>query len=85
MIERLGRMKGLNFNSISPMVWQPCCIEGEILSNIYSGTAASIYVKLHNYNPAAMWNESFKLNLHLGFSLSFHAMSSDIWNEILPQ
>jgi len=35
---------------------QPCWIEGEILINVYSGTAVSIYVKLQNYYLAHMWN-----------------------------
>ena len=42
------------------MVWQPCWIEGKILNNIYSGTTASIYVKLQNYNLADMRNIGLK-------------------------
>ena len=42
------------------MVWQPYWIEEKILNNVYSGTAASFNVKLHNYDPADMWNVRFK-------------------------
>ena len=60
MMEQSCAMKVLNFNSIGPMVWQQCWIEGKILNNIYSGTAASIYAKLDNYNLADMQNIGLK-------------------------
>ena len=64
MMEQSCGMKGLNFNSIGPVVWQPCWIEGEILINVYSGTTASINVNLQSYDGALMWNEGFKFQLH---------------------
>ena len=45
---------------VGHMVWQPYWIEGKILNNIYSGTAASIYAKLDNYNLADMQNIGLK-------------------------
>ena len=50
----------LNYNPISHMVWQPYWIEGNILNNVYSGTAALINVSLHSYDVAFMWNACFK-------------------------
>ena len=46
--------------NIRVMMEQSCWIEGEILINVYSGTAVSIYVKLQNYYLAHMWNIFFK-------------------------
>ncbi len=45
------------------IVWQPYWIEGKILINVYSGTAASINVKLQSYDGTVMWNEGFKVQL----------------------
>ena len=45
------------------IVWQPYWIEGKILNNVYFGTAASIDVKLHNYDIADMGNVRFKFQL----------------------
>ena len=42
------------------MVWQPNWIEGKILNNVCSGTAASFNVNLHIDDDAEMWNVSFK-------------------------
>ena len=60
MMQQSCGMKDLNFNSIGNTVWQPYWIEGKILNNIYSGTTASMNVKLKNYNPAGMGTVSVK-------------------------
>jgi len=45
------------------IVWQPYWIEGKILINVYSGTTASINVKLQLYDGTFMSNEVFKFQL----------------------
>ena len=45
------------------IVWQPYWIEGKILINVYSGTTASINVKLQFYDGTVMCNEGFKFQL----------------------
>ena len=59
------------------MVGSHIVLKEKILNNVYSGTAPSFNVKLHNYDQADMWNVRFKFQPDRSQGELFNRVDSD--------